>query len=314
MNPHSLANLRKQVKEEGLILSGRKTVIMGAPKSGKSILASTIAKAPQIKRVFYFDLEGSIESVLHAPDMPAVVERGWALTEEEMDKVIYIPIRDTHEYPLAAETLLKCFTARDISPAKLCIKHGKVDCKKTDCTNDRIQFALSALTPEDAVILDSGSQLATSILALEMLTESYKDLRKYYGAFTIEMDAIMSGIQASQCEVIVVTHLLDIMTKPSDPKIQPALKEIAALFGSSNYSANKSTKFFGNAIMTEERNGQYLVGSSPSFKKKAKLGNRLGVRIEDYPDFNMSWLLRDLSQWPKIEKAAGPAIKVATRK
>ena len=295
----TLLELRNKIKEEGSASLARKILIQGKPKSGKTVLAATIAKAPSINQVYFFDLENGIESVLaHG-----------GLTDSELEKIIYIPIRDTAEYPLAAETLLKCFTAMPTSPVNLCTIHGKVNCKQSDCTKDRINFALSALKTDSAVILDSGSQLSSSILALEMKTETYKDLRKYYGAFTIEMDAIQSGIQAANCNVIVVTHLVDIMSKPKTPQETSVLLEIAPLFGSANYSRNKAGKFYGWNICTEQRNGKYLVGSSPTFKAKMDLGNRAGVKIENYPEFDLSWIFKEVEQWPAPTNT-GPSIKI----
>lgn len=297
----TLLELKNKIKEEGGTSIARKVIIIGKPKSGKSILAATIAKANEIKRVFYFDLESSIESILNFH----------TLEDSDLAKIIYIPVRDTHEYPLAAETILKCFTATGTKPANLCTMHGKVDCKNAKCgKEDYISFALSMLHHDDAVVVDSGSQLADSILALEMKTESYKDLRKYYGAFTIESAAILSAIQAAPCSVVMVTHLLDIMSKPSDPKEVPKLLEITPLFGSQNFSKNKIGKYFGWTIMTEVRNGKFLVGSSPTFKSKVDLGNRAGVKIEDYPGFDLSWIFKPVDQWPESKKAVGPTIKI----
>lgn len=301
----SLLDLKNAIKEEGQIMLERKILVQGKPKSGKTILAATIAKVPGIKRVYFFDLENGIESVLAHGQ----------LTDEELAKIIYIPIRDTHEKPLAAETVLKCFTALPSKPAKLCTMHGKVGCKHAKCgRDDQIDFSLAALSNEDAVILDSGSQLASSILSLEMLTESYRDLRKYYGAFTIEMDAILSGIQAASCSVVMVTHLIDIMSKPDDPKVTPKLLEIAPLFGSQNYSKNKGGKYFGWTIATEVRNGKYLIGSSPGFKQKMDLGNRAGAKIEAYDGFDLSWIFKPLADWPEPTAGASPAIKLGKTK
>lgn len=296
----TLLELRDAIKEEGAHMIARKILLVGKPKSGKTILAATIAKASQIKRVFFFDLENGIESVL---------SHG-GLTDAELAKIVYIPIKDTHEYPLAAETILKCFTALSTKPVNLCTRHGKVNCKKADCKSDRIPFALSALSHEDAVILDSGSQLSSSILSLEMATESYKDLRKYYGAFTIEMDAIQSGIQAAECTMVIVTHLIDIMSKPTDAKDTPRLLEIAPLFGSQNYSKNKAGKFYGWSILCEQRNGKFLVGSSPTFKSKMELGNRAGVKIENYEGFDLSWIFNPAEDWPEPTAGVAPAIKI----
>lgn len=297
----SLLELKKALDEEGEWLLARKVLVLGKPKSGKTVLAATVAKSPSIKNVYFFDMENGIESVLtHG-----------ALSDSELDKITYIPIKDTHEYPLAAETLLKCFTAMPTKPVNLCTKHGKVGCPKADCANDRIKFSLASLGVDSAVIVDSGSQLASSILSLEMKTETYKDLRKYYGAFTIEMDAILSGIQAAECTVIMVTHIIDIMSKPDDPKTTPKLLEHAPLFGSQNYSRNKGGKYFGWTLLCEQRNGKYLVGSSPKFRTKCELGNRAGVQIEDYPEFDMSWIFKPVKSWPEPKAGStGPAIKL----
>lgn len=293
----TLLELKQAIAKEGAHSLAKKIMILGKPKSGKSVLAATIAKVPAIERIYYFDLESSIESVLAMSEFKDSV---MALSPEELNKITYIPVADTHERPLAAETILKCFTATGEKPADLCTMHGKVNCRNSQCSKeDHIPFALSALRGTDAIILDSGSQLADSILSLEMQTESYKDLRKYYGAFTIEAAAVLSAIQAAKCNVVVVTHLLDIMSKPADPKDIPVLLETVPLFGSQNFSKNKISKYFGWTLFTEVRNGKFLIGSSPTFKSKVDLGNRANIKVEAYPDFDLSWIYKPLDQWPE---------------
>ena len=58
-------------------------LIYGDPRTGKTILASTIAKSPKIQRVIWFDLERGLESVVHIKEPKHLI-----LTEEEKEKIV----------------------------------------------------------------------------------------------------------------------------------------------------------------------------------------------------------------------------------
>lgn len=306
----NLKQLRQALKD-GKEHENNAIIVMGAPKSGKSALASTIAKAPQIKQVYYFDLEKSLTTILHAPDSPDMVKANRALTDEEMEKIIPIRINDTMEIPRASEVILKAFTAAAERPVIIDLEEGRLVKKEGPNT---IPFSLRALGTDSAVILDSGSQLADSILNLAMLQAPDTNLVQLYGTANLHLNSVMSAIQGARCTVIVVTHLLDIDKPPKKLNGDPILVEIAPLLGSRNYSKNKGGKYFSWSIMCEERNGKYLVGSSPTFKAKAKLGNRFDKKIEEYPDFDMSWIFLDPAKWPESVQASKPHINIAKRK
>ena len=300
----SLLDVKKQLKKEDNIALHRKILIYGAPKSGKTLLASSIAKVPSIKHVYWFDMENGIETVL--------TQGG--LTDEELDKIIYIPIVDTHKQPRAAETILKSFTVPKGQKLNICQTCGKAETALNKCEehpNDpHIEFSLMSLESDSAVVIDSMSQLGDSVVALQLRLSTYKDLRKYYGDFTIEMSAINSAIQAARCTIVAISHLLEVFKEVERQKtVDLVLQKIVPLCGSRNYSS-RFGKYFGWQIVTDVRNTKYLKGSSASFIPKAESGNRANIKVEEYPEFDLSWIFRDPSTYPEPTGNKGPNIQI----
>src|SRR5690606_12088143 len=85
------------------------------PKMGKTRLAGTAAKIPELKKIYWIDIENGVETLLNM-----------GLTDEELAKIVLIKIADTRDNPIAIETILKTFTSK--VPLKICELHGKVDC------------------------------------------------------------------------------------------------------------------------------------------------------------------------------------------
>jgi len=296
---HSLLDMANRIKDGQP--EAKKILIYGLPDTGKTHLAGTIAKELSIKQVIWFDLEGGAETLVYAhtsEDKPL-------LTASEMEKISLIRIEDTKEFPLAAETILKTFTARD--PIKVCLEHGSTACKKCGIS-DTIMFNLRSQSLDTAIVIDSGSQLADSILSVSMLANSYKDLRQHYGDFNMDMGAIVSAIQAAPCHIVFVTHELDLLRDKLDArgnKVGEVLVQTVPLAGSRNFS-KKFGKAFGYKIYTY-KNGA-MRQATTEFKDKVLTGNRKPVYLKGLADPSLTQIFSP--EVTKPEKKAGPTPKI----
>ena len=119
-------------------------LIYGQPKTGKTRLVGTAAKIPEIKRIFWIDLENGAETLLHM-----------GLSDEELAKIELIRIVDTREVPRGCETILKMFSSKD--DIKICDLHGKVNCvecqDKTTKQFTGTSFNLRKCTHEEDLLL-----------------------------------------------------------------------------------------------------------------------------------------------------------------
>lgn len=274
-------------------------MIYGPPKTGKTLLAATIIRDPSIKQVFWFDNENGIE----------VVVKSGEFTDEELSKIIYIRLEDVRERPIAAETVLQAFTCGKGNTVRICQTCGKVDCK--DHTGGFVDFGLLNYGYDTAVVLDSFSQLADSVLYYEKLILDYKYLKQYYADWTLEMAAINTAIQAAACMVIAVSHTLNIYkeVRISKTVTDLQLQKTVPLCGSGNYSS-RFGKYFGWQIITDLRDGKYLKGSSATFMSKAESGNRAGLKVEDYPEFDLTYIRKPKEELPEIQAPKGPSLKL----
>ena len=97
------------------IRSNHSIMIYGPPKAGKTRLIGTAAKIPEVHRIFVFDLDNGVDTLLHMD-----------LTSQELEKITVFRIRDTRDSPIGIETMLKAMTAK--GAIKICDLHGRVNC------------------------------------------------------------------------------------------------------------------------------------------------------------------------------------------
>ncbi len=268
----SLLDMSKSIKsgEESI---ASKIMVYGPPGTGKTRLLATLAKVPAIKTIYWFDLENGIETVIYATN----ADGSPLLTDEEMEKIQVFSIQDTKDLPRAAETMLKLFSSR--SGVRVCQAHGKVNC--TEC-KEHVTINVYALDESTAIIIDSMSQLADSVINLEMNKYDYKDLRQYYGHFTTDMGSVTSGIQAARCIIGTATHELTRtkMVEVSRNVMEERVIRIVPLCGSQNYS-DKVGKYFGYKIYTYMNGSKYKATTTPNKVAKTLVSHRRPIKLED---------------------------------
>ena len=261
-------------KAVAVIAPNHSILIYGPPKSGKTKLVGTAAKIPEVKRIFWFDAENGIETLLHM-----------GLTEEELDKVTVFRLPDTRDNPVAIETLLKSFSSR--TPIKVCDMHGKVAC--TECSkagNSFTEFCLSSLTHDDLVVIDSGSQLGDSALNAACLGKdpSYKPGWDEYGLQGKWLGDILSVIQqAKHTNFVVITHEITLEDDDKKDKVFP-------LMGSKNFSM-KVAKYFGTVVYVHKKMNKHVAGSSSTYRSDVLTGSRVNATLEKFSEPDMRGIL-----------------------
>lgn len=253
-------------------------LLYGPPKTGKTRLVGTAAKIKEIDRIFWIDLENGSETLLHM-----------GLSEEEMGKIELIRIPDTRETPRGCETILKMFSSKE--DIRICSLHGKVNCVecKTNKEEGETIFNLRKLTHTDLIVIDSGSQLGDSSLAMACLGKSgdYKPGWDEYGLSNKWLGDILSVIQqATFTNFVVITHEMII-----EEDINGIKKDkIMPLMGTRAF-CSKVAKYFGTVVYTELKLGKHAAGSSSTYKPNYTTGSRVNVKIENSKEPDMRAIL-----------------------
>lgn len=238
-------------------------LVYGPPKAGKSQLVGTAAKIPEIQKIYWFDIENGVETLIHM-----------GLTDEEMEKIVVIKIPNTRDNPIAIETILKAFTAK--SPIKICDDHGKASCvlcAKED--KGGVMFSLGTCTHNDLVVIDSGSELGDSALAASCLGkgETYKPQFDDYGACGKWLGDVLSTVQ--QCKTtnfVIITHEIALEDDEGKDRIVP-------LMGTKPFSM-KVAKYFGTVAYVHKKMNKHVAGSSSTYMGTTLTGSRVNAKLE----------------------------------
>lgn len=294
-----LTELAKAIKELGRPKHGFSICIYGLPKVGKTELAITIAKVPQIKRVFLIDTENGHETLLR-------MYRDGKLTEEEADKINVIAVQDTPERPLGGETVLKLITVQ--KPQWVCDEHGRVDCQIKTCLDDKGKpkggtlFDITKLGHDDVVILDSGTSIGNSILNYHMRGKprDFKPGWDEYGPMGRDLHNLMTIVQACRTNYIVITHQLTIdkeisIKDPNNPNkyITQKVEDVYPLIGTKPFALN-CAKYFGHIVYVHMVNNQHRAGSSTNYRFRTLAGSRGGWQIEKLKELSLAGIFDQL--------------------
>lgn len=273
MNLAELAQTTKALERR----PNHSVLLYGHPKTGKTRLVGTAAKLPEIERIFWFDLENGAETLLHM-----------GLSIEELKKITLFSIPDTHDTPRGVETVLKAFStsARNASPVRICDAHGKVGCVICDKAGKKSsEFYLPTMTHKDLVVIDSGSQLGDSALALAMIGKP-AECKPGWDEYALQgkyLSDICSVIQAAYyTNFIVATHVISIEEEMNNVKRD----KYFPLIGTRSF-CQKVAKYFGTVIFTEVKLGKHVAGSSSTYKNDTITGSRVNARIEADKELSM---------------------------
>lgn len=267
-------NLKDLAKATATISPNHSILVYGPPKTGKTRLVGTAARIKAIKRIFWWDLENGVETLL-----------GMGLTDEEMEKIIVIKIPDTRDNPIAIETMLKVFSAK--TPVKICEEHGVVECIHCKL-KPYVLFSLGTCTHHDLVVVDSGSQLGDSALAATCKGKGdmFKPGWDEYGLQSKWLGDILSVIQqAKMTNFVVITHEIALTDDENKDKIVP-------LMGSKAFCM-KVAKYFGTVAYVHKKLNKHVAGSSSTYRNDLVTGSRVNAKLETTPDSDMHKILID---------------------
>jgi len=276
-NLKDLVEARKQQIQTSLDL--KRVLIYGQPKSGKTMLAASVAKVKGIKRVYWFDLENGSCTLLN-PTLE--------LSPEDMSKVEVINLPDTKEFPIAIETMLKFCSYRGKGELAICEAHGKVDCgqckpkivlgsaegMQTTENKPTLVPALNQLGAADCVVIDSLSQLGDSAFEAAIRT-TVGDRSSYakYGEQGRLLSDLLGMLQQARTNIICTTHVT--VNEAEDTKKETVIP----LCGTRNFSL-KVSKYFSTVVYLNLELKKFKAGSSPDYKINIIAGDRLGVKLE----------------------------------
>lgn len=256
-------------------------LLYGQPKTGKTELVGTAARIPEIKRIFWFDLENGIETLLHM-----------GLTEAELAKITLISIPDTRENPRGIETILKAFSSKSPIAVKICDAHGKVDC--LECSKagaSVVEFHLPSLTRNDLVVIDSGSQLGDSAMAMAMAGRPV-EAKPEFDHYSLQgkwLGDVLGVMQAAyNTNFVMITHLIAIEEEMNGVKRD----KYFPLIGTKAF-CQKVAKYFGTVIFVEIKMGKHAAGSSSLYRGDAITGSRVNAKIESGKELSMKAILME---------------------
>jgi hypothetical protein len=261
-------------KAATIVQPNHSVLIYGPPKTGKTRLAGTAAKIPEIRKIYWFDGENGAETLLHM-----------GLTEEEMAKVILFKIRDTRDEPIYIETVLKAFTTKE--GVHICDLHGKVNCAVCKANKAPTTFfKMTECGHNDLIITDSGSQLGDSAMAALCLGKDsmYKPGWDEYGIQGKWLGDILTVIQqATYTNFAMLTHEICIENDEKKDVFYP-------LMGTKAFSM-KCAKYFGTVVYVHKKLNKHVAGSSSTYLGDRVTGSRVNAVIEKNADAGMRAIL-----------------------
>lgn len=215
-----------------------RVLIAALSGAGKSTLASELANE---FKLIWIDLENGKDTLLKLPD-------------SALANIDYISIPDSASYPIAAQTLMILFKEMK---ANICEAHGKHNCML--CKKDSLpinSLDLTSLDSSTIVVVDSITQLASSILAYTMKDKSVetKPERDDWGALRKYSEFFASQFQAFPFNLVCIAQSVEAELEDGKSKLVPS-------FGSKDMSS-KIAKAFGDVIYMEVKNKKHVAYSA----------------------------------------------------
>lgn len=242
----------------------RKVLVYGAPKTGKTDLVGGLAS---IKKLWWFDLEDGIKTLLSSPR----IEKAW------LKNIELFKLPDTQTFPVGVETILKVIKGGDSS---VCHSHGVVSCArcKTLGADASTTINVGKFGVDDVLVIDSVSQLAASCMNYiqrDVIMKDNYDKKAEWDDYAKQgriMDRIFSILQQAPFNVVVISH--ENLVEMEDGK-----KKLVPIGGSSQFSKTFA-KYFDDVVYTELVNKKHKAASATTYSNSIVLGSRTGKELE----------------------------------
>lgn len=236
--------------------STHRVLIFGAPKSGKTQLAATLASQYNL---IWFDLENGYGTLLKLP-------------KDQQERIELISIPDSKTFPIAIETMLKVIAGNEVS---ICEEHGKVSCPI--CAKDSrpvSKVALKDLGNDTVVVIDSLSQLSNSAIAFitKGQPDDYKMDFSDWGNLRAIVEKFLSQVQQARYNIVCISH-------EEEVEMEDGRKKIVPVCGSSKSSRN-TAKYFDHVLYCELKNKKHITASSTTYANNILTGSRTDVLME----------------------------------
>lgn len=244
--------------------AARKILVYGPPKTGKTDLVGQLSS---IKKLWWFDLEDGIKTLLHSPRMK----------KEWFDNIELFHIPDTQTFPVAIETMLKVIKGGKQS---ICHAHGMVNCAKCRTLGDAgsTTIDVGAFTDDDVLVIDSGSQLSASAMNYiqrDLIMKDMFDKKPDWDDYAKQgriLDRIFSILQQAPFHVVCITH--ENLVEMEDGK-----KKLVPIAGTSQFSKTFA-KYFDDVVYCELVNKKHRYASSTTYSSSVTAGSRTGKELE----------------------------------
>lgn len=261
----------------------QRVIVFGPPKVGKTELAGKLAEK---YKLLFFSLENGHSTLFKLPP-------------ELQDRIEVINIRDSKEYPIAIETMLKVIKGKEV---KICVAHSKVACPICTKANASVErVCLDEVGPDTIVVIDSITQLVLSAIAhiTKNQGDDYKLQLDDWGNLKQLMEKFLSQVQVAKYNIVCISHEEEVKFEDGRVKIVP-------VGGSSNSSRN-TAKYFDHVVYANVVNKKHVVGSATDYSTTVLTGSRTDVKLEankeggSLLDLFITWKLPNFGMAPAQE-------------
>lgn len=257
-------------------------LIYGDSGVGKTRMAATAALIPQINRIVWIDLENGKDTILHM-----------GLPDEALAKIELFSMVDSRKEPFVMNAMLKMFQSKTDVP--ICENHGKMSC--LSCTQEKAPFQnfnLTKLTPNDLVVVDTGTQLTdcgVNALLKGQPEDAILQIQEW-GTVNNWLKSILQVVQAGRyTNFIVLCHVLyDQQYHGTGPNKELVKTKLYPNMGTKTFSGLVG-KYFGTVVFLEIKGNKHTGGSSSTYKVNCTSKSRIGAQVEKSTELNMKDIL-----------------------
>lgn len=259
-----------------------RVLLTGLSGAGKSTLAAALAAE---FKLIWIDIENGKDVLCKLP-------------QAYLDNIQYVQIPDSASYPIAAQTLMALFKNWK---ATICHQHGKDNCplckKAENYTDISDVLDFTSLTAETIVVLDGGTQLASSILSYVCKDKpvEYKPERDDWGGLRKYSEFFASQFQAFPGNFVMTCLAIEAEMEDNKTKLVPS-------FGSKDMSS-KVAKAFSDVVYIEMKNKKHVAISSSTASNMVLSKSRTDFMIELLPEPSLIPLFKNthISEDKKVE-------------